>query len=252
MLILAFETSAKAGSVALMEQGKLLGESYQNTGLTHSQTLLNMAEDLLKSCGRTPKDVAAVAVAAGPGSFTGVRIGVAAAKGFAWGGELPCYGVSTLEAMAKQLGIWQGYICPVMDARRSQVYNGLFHAEKGCCSRISQDRAIALGDLAEELKKLEEPIFLVGDGSVLCYNTLLECVPKLVCPAEHRMHQRAAGVALVAEEMIARGETGDAAALAPNYLRLSQAERERLEKEKQKEIDTNGKCNCFGPSSDPA
>ena len=233
MLILAFETSAKAGSVALMDENRLLGESYQNTGLTHSQTLLTMAEDLLKNCGYGPKDVTAVAVAAGPGSFTGVRIGVAAAKGFAWGGELPCYGVSTLEAMARQLGIWQGYVCPVMDARRSQVYHALFRAEKGNLTQIADDSAIALTELAEELKKLEEPIFLVGDGSLLCYNTLLESVPNLVCPQEHRMHQRAAGVALAAKEMIARGEQGDAAALAPNYLRLSQAERERLEKEKQ-------------------
>ena len=232
MLILAFETSAKAGSVALMDEGKLLAESYQNTGLTHSQTLLTMAEDLLKSCGRSVQDVNAVAVAAGPGSFTGVRIGVAAAKGFAWGGSLPCYGVSTLESMALQMGAWQGYICPVMDARRSQVYNALFHAEKGQLTRITEDRAIALADLAEELKKLEEPIFLVGDGSVLCYNTLLESVPNLVCPPEHRMHQRASGVALAAQAAIVRGEDGNAAALAPNYLRLSQAERERLEKEK--------------------
>ena len=232
LLILAFETSAKAGSVALMDGHKLLGESYQNTGLTHSQTLLTMAEDLLKSCGYTPKDVTAVAVAAGPGSFTGVRIGVAAAKGFAWGGTLPCYGVSTLEAMAKQLGIWQGYVCPVMDARRNQVYNALFHVKEGEITRVCQDRAVALSDLGSELVNLEEPIFLVGDGSILCYNTLLEGVPGLVCPQEHRMHQRAAGVALVARDKIAQGETGDAAALAPNYLRLSQAERERLEKEK--------------------
>ena len=232
MLILAFETSAKAGSAALMDENKLLGESYQNTGLTHSQTLLTMAEDLLKSCGYTPKDVTAVAVAAGPGSFTGVRIGVAAAKGFAWGGELPCYGVSTLEAMAQQMGLWQGYICPVMDARRSQVYNALFRAEKGQLQRVCDDRAITLADLSKELEKLEEPVFLVGDGSILCYNTLLERVPYLVCPPEHKMHQRAAGVALAAKEMIEKGQPGDAAALAPNYLRLSQAERERLEKEK--------------------
>ena len=232
MLILAFETSAKAGSVALHDGKKLLGESYQNTGLTHSQTLLTMAEDLLKSCGFAPKDVTHVAVAAGPGSFTGVRIGVAAAKGFAWGGSLPCCGVSTLEAMALQMGVYRGYICPVMDARRSQVYNALFRAVDGKVERICQDRAIALQDLAEELKNLEEPIFLVGDGSLLCYNTLVEAVAHLVCPGEHRMHQRAGGVALAALEQISRGETGDAASLSPNYLRLSQAERERLEKEK--------------------
>lgn len=231
MLILAFETSAKAAGVALLDDKKLLGESYQNTGLTHSQTLLLMAQDLLKSCGFGTDDVTHLAVAAGPGSFTGIRIGVAAAKGFAWGASLPCYGVSTLEAMAAQLGAWQGYVCPVMDARRSQVYNALFHVECGKCTRIRDDRAVSLQDLGAELRNLSEPVFLVGDGSNLCYNTLLESVPSLVLPPEHRMHQRAVGVALVAREKILRGEDGNAGELTPNYLRLSQAERERLEKE---------------------
>ena len=230
MLILAFETSAKAASVALTENGKLLGESYQNTGMTHSQTLMVMAEDLLKAAGRTVKDLSAVAVAEGPGSFTGVRIGVAAAKGLAWGAQLPCFGISTLEAMAVSLGMYRGYICPVMDARRSQVYNSLFYVNQGELQRIREDRAIALNDLAEELKALNEPIFLVGDSSKLCHNTLKEAIPGLVLPPEHRMHQRAVGVALLAEARAAAGETGDGAVLAPNYLRLSQAERERLEK----------------------
>ena len=232
MLILAFETSAKAGSVALMDESRLLGESYCNTGLTHSQTLMTMAEDLLKNCGYIPKDVTAVAVAAGPGSFTGVRIGVAAAKGFAWGGELPCYGISTLEAMAENLGIWQGIVCPVMDARRSQVYNALFRAEQGKLVRLTEDRAIALQDLAEEIKNYSETVFLVGDGAVLCYNTLSNDVPMLVSPPEHRMHQRAAGVAILAKQQILAGEAPSGGELQPNYLRLSQAERERLEKEK--------------------
>ncbi len=231
--IFAFETSAKAGSVALLEDNILLAESYQNTGLTHSQTLLSMAEDLLRSCGLTAADVDAVAVAAGPGSFTGVRIGVAAAKGFAWGGEKPLYGVSTLEAMALGLGVHTGYVLPVMDARRAQVYNALFHAQDGVTSRMCEDRAISLQDLGEEIKNLQEPIFLVGDGSTLCYNTLKDTVEALVLPPEHRMHQRAAGVGLAAAAMIARGETGDAAGLQPNYLRLSQAERERLAREQK-------------------
>ena len=230
MLILAFETSAKAASVALMENGKFLGESYQNTGLTHSQTLMVMAEDLLKTAGLTAQDVEAVAVAAGPGSFTGVRIGVAAAKGFAWGKELPCCGVSTLEAMAVNLGAWNGYVVPVMDARRSQVYTATFLAQEGRLTRICEDRAISLQELGEELKEVTQPVFLVGDGAGLCYRTLQEMVKQLVLPPEHRMHQRAAGVAIVAAQKIAAGETCDAAALEPNYLRLSQAERERLEK----------------------
>ena len=234
MLILAFETSAKAASVALSDGAKLLGENYQNTGLTHSQTLLPMAQELLKSCGKTPEQVEAVAVAAGPGSFTGIRIGVAAAKGFAWGRELPCCGVSTLEAMARSLGAYQGLVVPTMDARRSQVYTATFLAEKGQLSRMCEDRAISLQELGEELKNVQQPIFLVGDGSNLCYNTLKDMVPNLVLPPEHRMHQRAAGVALVAADKLANGESCDGNALTPNYLRLSQAERERLEKEKEK------------------
>ena len=230
MLILAFETSAKAGSVALWQNGKLLGESYQNTGLTHSQTLLSMAQSLMESCGYTPQNIEAVAVANGPGSFTGVRIGVAAAKGFAWGADIPCCGVSTLEAMATGLGVCDGYILPVMDARRSQVYNAVFRAEGGKLTRVTEDRAIALSDLAEEIKNLEKPVFLVGDGANLCYNTLKDLVPQLVLPPEHKLHQRAVGVALVAEAMLLAGDACDGAALTPNYLRLSQAERERLER----------------------
>ena len=234
MLTLAFETSAKAASVALLEGSKLLGEAYQNTGLTHSQTLMVMAQDLMKSCGYTPQQIEAVAVAAGPGSFTGVRIGVAAAKGFAWGAELPCYGVSTLEAMALQLGAYDGYVVPVMDARRNQVYNAVFLAEQGKLTRLTEDRAIALSELQEELKKVEKPIFLVGDGSVLCYNMLQEELPNLVMPPEHRMHQRAAGVGLAAAKMMKAGLPGNGAELTPNYLRLSQAERERMERENKK------------------
>ena len=232
MLTLAFETSAKAASVAILDGQKLLGESYQNTGLTHSQTLLSMAENLIKNCGYTPQQIEAVAVAAGPGSFTGVRIGVAAAKGFAWGKALPCCGVSTLEAMALNLGVHNGYVLPVMDARRNQVYTATFRADAGQLTRVCQDRAISLEELGQELKSLDAPIFLVGDGSTLCYNTLGETVPTLVLPPEHRMHQRAAGVGLAAEQMLAAGEACDGAALVPNYLRLSQAEREKLEKEK--------------------
>ena len=231
MLLLAFETSAKAASVALFQDSKLLGESYQNTGLTHSQTLMVMAEDLLTQCSHTPQDVQAVAVAEGPGSFTGVRIGVAAAKGFAWGSDIPCYGVSTLESMALGLGAYQGYVCPVMDARRSQVYNALFYVNRGVVSRVTEDRAIALSDLKAELQALSEPIFLVGDGSTLTYNTLSGEIPGLVLPPEQKMHQRAVGVGLAALQKIAAGEIGDGNALTPNYLRLSQAERERLEKQ---------------------
>ena len=229
MLILAFETSAKAASVALMQGEKIIGSCYQNTGLTHSQTLMVMAEDLLKQCGFTPADVTHVAVAAGPGSFTGVRIGVAAAKGFAWGGETPCCGVSTLEAMALWLGRSDGYICACMDARRSQVYNAIFKAKNGELTRLCEDRAVSVEELCKELAALDAPVYLVGDGSLL----VGKAFPAAVLPPEHRLHQRAEGVAIAAKAAIDRGETCDGNALTPNYLRLSQAERERLEKQSQ-------------------
>lgn len=237
MLTLAFETSAKAGSVALLEGNKLLGESYQNTGLTHSQTIMTMAQSLIAACGHTPQDVQAVAVAAGPGSFTGIRIGVAAAKGFAWGAEIPCYGVSTLEAMALNLGVYEGLVVGVMDARRSQVYTATFRAEKGVLIRLTEDRAISLQQLGQELAQSKCPVYLVGDGSTLTYNTLAATIPQLILPPEHKMHQRAAGVGLVAAGMIEAGMPGNGAQLQPNYLRLSQAERERMEKEQNKEIE---------------
>ena len=230
MLILAFETSAKSCSAAIHDGQKLLAESVQNSGLTHSQTLMVMARDLLKVCGRSAADVTHLAVAAGPGSFTGVRIGVSAAKGFAWGAGLPVYGVSTLEAMALWLGTMDGHVCCCMDARRNQVYNAVFLAENGALTRVCEDRAIALADLKEELAHIDGPIYLVGDGAALAYKHLAADIPELILPPEHRVHQRASGVALAALEAMNRGEPGDGAGLQPNYLRLSQAERERLEK----------------------
>ena len=230
MLILAFETSAKSCSAAIHDGKSLLAESYQNSGLTHSQTLMVMAEDLLKVCGKSAADVTHLAAAAGPGSFTGIRIGVSAAKGFAWGAEKPVYGVSTLESMALGLGVWSGYICCCMDARRNQVYNAIFLVEQGKLTRFSEDRAIALSDLKEELAHLDGPIYLVGDGAALAHKTLSQDIPELILPPEHRQHQRASGVALAALAAMDRGENADGAALQPNYLRLSQAERERMEK----------------------
>ena len=233
MLILAFETSAKAASVALMDENQRRGEAYQNTGLTHSQTLMVMAEDVLKQCGKTAQDVTAVAVAEGPGSFTGVRIGVAAAKGFAWGKEIPCYGISTLEAMAVSLGAYEGHVCACMDARRYQVYNAIFLADGAASLRLTEDRAISLAELKTELEHIDGPIFLVGDGAGLAYRTLAPEIPNLILPPEHRMHQRAVGVAILARNQALAGETPSGGALTPNYLRLSQAEREKLEKMKK-------------------
>lgn len=232
MRLLAFESSAKAAGVAVLEDGRLLAEYFQNSGQTHSRTLMQMAEDLLKNCDLSPADIDACAVSNGPGSFTGVRIGAAAAKGFSWGREIPLYGVSTLEAMARGCGLLSGIVCCCMDARREQVYNAVFEAENGRLVRLCEDRAISLDDLCGDLQKIEKPIFLVGDGAELCYTTLLERLPRLTLMPEHLRQQRASGTALAAWEKVQAGETGDAASLSPNYLRLSQAERARLEKTK--------------------
>ena len=230
MRILAFETSAKAASVALAEEDKLIAEYYQNCGLTHSRTLLSMAEALLRDCGMSPQEVTAVACASGPGSFTGVRIGVAAAKGFAWGLQLPCCGVSTLASMAHQAQGFDGAICCAMDARRDQVYHAMFRCEGGSLSRLSDDEAISLEELAERLKKIEIPKIIVGDGAQLCYNTVGKFVSGCILAPEHLRMQRASGVALAARELLLSGAEPSGAELNPNYLRLSQAERERAER----------------------
>ena len=233
MLILAFESSAKAASVALLKEDVLLGEYYQNCGQTHSVTLLKMAQNLMDNCGVKTEDVTAVACAAGPGSFTGIRIGVAAAKGFAWGRQLPCVGVSTLEAMAQQAREFEGLVCCAMDARRQQIYHALFECKNGELSRLCDDCAISLEEVARRLKNEEKCKIIVGDGAQLCYNTIGKSVPGCVLPPEHMTMQRASGVALVARRLLLTGESFDPAALVPNYLRLSQAEREKLERMKK-------------------
>lgn len=233
MRILAFETSAKAASVALLEEDRLLGEFYLNCGQTHSRTLMKLAQELLCACDLEAKDVSAVACAAGPGSFTGVRIGVAAAKGFAWGAELPCVGVSTMEAMAQQARDFEGLICCAMDARREQVYHALFDCAGGVLTRRSDDCAISLQELEQRLKNEEKAKIIVGDGAYLCYNTIGNRVGDCILAPEHLRMQRASGVALTARRLLQTGAEFDGASLVPNYLRLSQAERERNEKEKE-------------------
>ncbi len=230
MRILAFETSAKSAAVAIVQDGALLGEYFQNSGQTHSRTLMQMAEDLLKNCDITAADIDAVACAAGPGSFTGVRIGMAAAKGFAWGREVPLIGVSTLEAMVRGVSCADGVYCAAMDARRSQVYTATFEYRDEKLTRLTQDAAISIEELGSTLEMIEKDIFLVGDGAALCYNTLREMQFSLRLLPEHQRMQRAAGVALLAWDQIQNGQVIPAQDVALNYLRLSQAERERLKK----------------------
>ena len=237
MLILAVESSAKPVSVAVYkkysdnknpdDQGKLLGQYFQNNGFSHSRTLLVLVESLLKNLDIKISDIDLIAVANGPGSFTGIRIGVSAVKGLAWGANIPVCGVSTLEAMVRQVikpQIYHALICPVMDARRDQVYNALFDRCDGSLKRLCDDRAISIEDLAGELNDQNVPCLLVGDGVQVCVDSKL--IKNIILMPEPLQYQTAYGVALASlnKNPISAGD------LEPVYLRPSQAERlaERL------------------------
>ncbi len=221
MLILALESSAAPASAAVLEDGKLLGESFVNTRQTHSQTLLPMVEGLLSSLQKQPEDFDLMAVSAGPGSFTGVRIGVSALKGLAMPFHTPCCGVSTLEAIAwGQCGMEEKVICAVMDARCRQVYHGMFQIRGGKPVRLSEDRALSIEELFEEGKAYGSSLVLAGDGASLCYESFSSFGAALA--PESLRFQRAAFVGLAAME----GESCSPGELMPRYLRLPQAQRE--------------------------
>ena len=232
MLILALDSSAAPASVALLEDGKILSEFYINTKQTHSQTLMPMVESVLKLTNKTLDDVTCMAVSAGPGSFTGVRIGVSCVKGLSMTRNIPCAGVSTLRAMAENARQLTGIVCAVMDARCGQVYNALFRAESGKLTRLCDDRALPIAELLEECKTFAEKVYLVGDGAELCYKTFAAIRAELLQP--QLRFQRASGVAMAAQEMVENGQTVTPDALMPIYLRLPQAERELKAKNAQK------------------
>lgn len=225
MIILAVDSSAAAASAALVENNKILGEFYCNTGLTHSQTLMPMIDGLLQNTKTPLSSVDLLAVSAGPGSFTGIRIGIATVKGLAFTDGKPCVGVSTLETIANNLSHLDATICAVMDARCGQVYNAVFRSSKGNIERLTDDRAIHADELARECEKYPKPLFLVGDGAKLCYNIQgFQSVGALLAP-ETLLYQRASGVAKAAAKAYQNGLAVSPDALRPFYLRPAQAER---------------------------
>ena len=225
MNILMIDTSGPACGVAIMADGRLVYEAELTHRQTHSQRVMPMVDTALQMSDMTAADMDVFGAVVGPGSFTGVRIGVSTAKGLAWGAQKPAIGVSTLEAMAYHgLAAGEGaLVCAAMDARRSQIYNALFEIRGGKPVRLCEDRAISLAELGEELGKMQKSAFLVGDGAQLCYNTCLDMgIPAVLAPG-NLVSQSAWGVA-----MAAFGQTpAPAEELLPVYLRLSQAERER-------------------------
>lgn len=228
MLILGIESSAGPASAAVVRDGSLLGEFFVNTRQTHSQTLLPMVESLLSSLSLKCSDLDCIAVANGPGSFTGVRIGVSCAKGLALPNNTPCCGISTLEGIAYGgAGLVGSVVCAVMDARRGQVYNALFEAAGSGITRLTEDRAVSIEELGRECLGYGERLVLFGDGAAVCHKEFAAWGARLA--PEPVRFQRAGSVAALAQ---GRQWTSG---LMPAYLRMPQAERELKAKQKNRE-----------------
>ena len=227
MKLLAIDSSAKAASVCIAEENKIIGEFFINTALTHSQTLIPMIEQLCVNTKTDIGNIEAIAVNAGPGSFTGVRIGVAAAKGLAFSRDLPCISVSTLESMAYNLRGTDCVVCAVMDARCSQVYNAMFRVTGDRVERLCDDRALSLADLQLDLQRYDEPVVLVGDGAQISFDYLGKSLDNVRLAPVNHVTQTASSTACAAFEWLKNGgQTLSAAELMPVYLRLPQAQRE--------------------------
>ncbi len=228
MIILGVESSATAASAAIIKDGKLLSEVFSDTGLTHSQTLLPMIESCIKNAGINIEQIDSIAVANGPGSFTGVRIGIATVKGIAFTNNIPCVEVSTLESLAYNIPYFDGIICSVMDARCDQVYTASFENVDGCkVNRLSEDSAISIDELSEYITKTKKAVVFVGDGAEICYSKLKDKdLPLYIAPINLRK-QKASSVALCSMNY----EGINAEKIAVNYIRLPQAQRELAKKQ---------------------
>ncbi len=216
-MLLSMDSSAVTASVALTDGDEIIKSEFVNSGLTHSETLLPMITRVMD--GRKYSELDGIAITAGPGSFTGVRIGVATVKGLAFNDDIPCYSVSTLEAIAYNFVDKNAVVCAVMDARRMQFYNALFRVQNGKVERLCNDRAISIEDLRNELKQYDK-VIIAGDGAKLCFQNIE--LENCTLANEDRIYQNAVGVAKAAQNKNAISPK----ALMPVYLRQSQAERE--------------------------
>lgn len=234
MKILAIEGSATVASVAIYDDGAIIADYSIEYKKTHSQTLMPMIDTVLTVTETELEMIDAIAVAKGPGSFTGLRIAASTAKGLGMAMDKPIVGVSTLEAMAVAGSMCQGLICPMMDARRGNVYGAIFKCEDGRLTRISEDELISVEDLAIKLRGLNDDIIFVGDGTDTCREKLKGFLEgfagRLTWASACFNRQRASYVAMLGAEYLKRGETVSAEDFLPDYLRASQAEREMAEK----------------------
>lgn len=234
MIILAFDGTAKCASCAVLRDEVCLGEYNVDNGLTQSELLLPMAENLMKSLKLKFSEVDMYATSVGPGSFTGVRIGAALVKGLAFGRDIPCASVSTLDALAENARGLSGIIVPVMDARRAQVYTAIFECDGNNMKKLTEDMAISIKDLGEMLRGYEgKQIYLVGDGYEVARKGLIDSGIKVEVTPYGMRNESAASVGRVAYHQYNEGKTVSDCELSPTYLRLPQAERERLERMKK-------------------
>ena len=241
MKILAIDSSGLVASVAVLEDGALLAEYTVNYKKTHSQTLLPMLDAAVEMIDLDLQTLDAIAVAGGPGSFTGLRIGSATAKGLGLALEKPLISVPTVDALAYNLYGVRDLICPMMDARRSQVYTGIYRFEKGELVVVMDQKAVSVAELAEQLNRLGEPVILLGDGMTVYREKMSELlsVPFSEAPP-HLNRQRAGALGALAMKYYAEGKIQTAGEHQPDYLRLSQAERERAERERAERAVSSG------------
>ena len=231
MYTLAFDSSAKVASVAVMADDRIIASYSIDNGLTQSELLLPMAEDMLKGLGLKFSDIGLFATSVGPGSFTGVRIGVSLVKGLAFGRGVPCVAVSTLDALAENLNGLSGIIVPCMDARRSQVYTAIYSSDGEKIGKLTEDMAISITDLHERLLSLgNQDIYISGDGYDIVKKKLSELGLQVKSTPRDIRLENAASVARIAYKKYSLGEYISDGELSPTYLRLPQAERERLER----------------------
>lgn len=227
------ESSATAASVSYVKDGKILGQYYINAGLTHSTTLMPMVQGMLENAKLSLDNVDYYAVSVGPGSFTGLRIGISAIKGIALAKNKPCVAVSTLEAMAYNYVYTDTLVCAVIDARCNRFFNAIFKCSAdGTVERLCEDRALSYEEIAQELTSnySNEKIVLVGDGAIMAQKLMGDLVSNLTIAPPHLMHQQSNGVAMVAQNMIEQGKVVTSQQLLPSYLSLPQAQKELQKK----------------------
>lgn len=231
MKILGIDSSGLVASAAIADEKNIIAEFTVNNKQTHSQTLLPMIEKVVDMSGIELEQIDAIAIAAGPGSFTGLRIGSATAKGIGLALKKPVLSVPTLEGLAYRVSVFEGIICPIMDARRNQVYTGIYRMENGNLVCLSEQKAVDIHEIMEELEKYDEKVIFLGDGVEVQRETIEKEFKHPYCFAPvHLSKQSAAAVAVLGEVYFNEGKAESAAEHKPIYLRKSQAEREREER----------------------